>query len=122
MQSRHPSIIKVDVFCIVRDIRYQKVIQFIAEEYVSLKSTLGLRKTLCNQFRFISYHLNIFVSFSNGCFISYHLIIFVSFQNENSLEPNRKDSERCMHHINEHISFLKRVKLSFNCLFPFVTV
>jgi hypothetical protein len=29
-------------FCIARDIRYQKVIPFITEEYVSLKSTLGL--------------------------------------------------------------------------------
>jgi hypothetical protein len=29
-------------FCITRNIRYQKVIPFIIEEYVSLKSTLGL--------------------------------------------------------------------------------
>jgi hypothetical protein len=34
-------------FCIARDIRYQKVISFITEEYVSLKSTSGLYIKSC---------------------------------------------------------------------------
>jgi hypothetical protein len=42
-------------------------------------------------------------------FISYHLIIFISLLNENPFEPNRKGSG-------------KRVKLSFNCFFSLVLV
>jgi hypothetical protein len=34
-------------FCIAKDIRYQKVILFITEEYVSLKSTPGLYVKPC---------------------------------------------------------------------------
>jgi hypothetical protein len=38
---------KYRCFCIVRDIRYQKVIPFITRDYVSLKSTPGLNVKLC---------------------------------------------------------------------------
>jgi hypothetical protein len=93
-------------FCIARDIRYQKVFPFITREYVLLKSTSGLRKILCNQ----------------SHFISYHLIIFAYLSNENSFEPNRKDSRRYRYHFCEHLSFLKWVKLSFNCFFPLILV
>jgi hypothetical protein len=51
----------------------------------------SLRKTLCNQPRFVSYHL----------------IIFVSLSNKNPLEPNKKGYGRCWYHLCEHLSFLK---------------
>jgi hypothetical protein len=66
----------------------------------------SLRKPLCNQSRFVSYHL----------------IIFIPFLNEYLFESNRKDSRTCKCHVNEHLSFLKRVKLNFDCFFSFVPV
>jgi hypothetical protein len=93
-------------FCIARDIKYQNIIPLITREYVSLKSTLSLHKTLCNQ----------------PHFISYNLIIFVSLSNKNPLEPNRKGSGRCRYHFCEHLFFVKGVKLSFNCFFPLILI
>jgi hypothetical protein len=93
-------------FYIARDIRHQKFIPFITGEYVSLKSTSGLGVKPC------ATSLTLYLTTS----------LFLFFLNKNPLEPNRKGSGRCMHHISEHLSFLKRVKLSFNCLFSFVPV
>jgi hypothetical protein len=98
---------KYRCFWIARDIRYQKVISFITGEYVSLKSTLGLYVKHC------ATSLTLYLTISLFSFL---------FQMKNSLEPNRKGFGRCRHHISEHLSFLKQVKLSVNCLFPFVPV
>jgi hypothetical protein len=94
-------------FCIVRDIRYQKVIPFITKEYVSLKSTPGLCVKPC--------------ATNSALYLTTSLFLFL-FPNENTLEPNRKGSVRCRYHVSEQLSFLKRVKLRFNCLFPFIPV
>jgi hypothetical protein len=94
-------------FCIARDIKYQKAFPFITGEYISLKwMPESLRKPLYNQPRFVSYHL----------------VVFIPFSNEYPLESNRKDSGRCRYHVNEHLSLLKWVKLNLYCLFPFVLV
>jgi hypothetical protein len=69
-------------FCVVRDMRYRKVIPFITKEYVSMKPMLGL----CVN-------------------VSHNLIVLISFLNENSLEPDMMDPRRCRYHIVEYISF-----------------
>jgi hypothetical protein len=53
----------------------------------------SMRKTMCNQSRFISYYL----------------IIFIYFLNENPLEPNTKDSRRYRYHVSEHFFFLSEL-------------
>jgi hypothetical protein len=94
-------------FRIVRDIRYQKVIPFITEEYVSLKLTLDL---------YIKPSAT-----SLALYLTSSLFSFF-FPNETPLEPNRKGSGSSRHHFSEHLSFLKRVKPNFNYLFSFVPV
>jgi hypothetical protein len=94
-------------FCIARDIRYHKVIPFITREYVLLKLTLGL---------YVKPYATSLVIYITTSLFSF------SFLNKNPLEPKRKGSVRCWHHFSEHLSFLKQVKLSFNCIFPLVLV
>jgi hypothetical protein len=94
MQSRHPSTIKIDDFVLSGILNIGRLC-FIEINVGSLC------EPLCNQPRFIFYHL----------------IVFISFSNEHPFESSRKDSGRCSYYFSEHLCLLKRVKLSLNYSF-----
>jgi hypothetical protein len=75
-------------FCVTRDITYIKVILFITEKYVSLKSTSGLCMKPCAT--------NL---------ASHNLIFLILFSDENSLEPDRIGPRRCRYYITKYFSF-----------------
>jgi hypothetical protein len=94
-------------FCITRDIKHYNIILLITGEYISLKSTSGLCVKPC--------------ATSLTLYLTTSLFLFL-LQTKISFEPNRKGSRRCRYYFCKHLSFLKRVKLSFNCFFPLVLV
>jgi hypothetical protein len=92
-------------FCIAKDIRYQKVIPFITKEYVSLKSTLGLCVKPC--------------ATSLALYLTSSLFSFL-FRTKTHLNPTGKVLGGVGITSMNTFLFLKRVKLSFNCLFTFI--